>query len=211
LRGRFRSWAFGPSPISAKLLVKAILGAGTAIGLIVWGLFSLASFAWSLLGFPSSFGSQLALRVLGGVIVAGGVGLVLWIFRYRSPFVMIVSTYFTFLKMFTGSPVSQLKGRTEPLIVKGPQKYVRNPLYLGAIALFLGWALVTGSTSLLVGVLFVLVWFRFVQIPFEEKELRAIFGEEFDRYSAKVPMLIPLSNRWRGRTPRVEKSSSATS
>ncbi len=181
-------------------MVKAMIGAGTAIGLIVWGLFSLGSLVSSLLGLPATLSLQLPLRILGGVVVAGGVGLVLWLFRYRSPFLMIVSTYFTFVKMFTRSPISQVKGRTEPLVVKGPQKIVRNPLYLGAIAVFLGWALATGSMSLFVGVLFVLVWFRFVQIPFEEKELRAIFGEEFEKYSAKVPMLIPFSNGWRARS-----------
>ena len=108
---------------------------------------------------------------------------------------MIVSTYYTFVKMFTLAPASKLEGRTEPLVVNGPQKYVRNPLYLAATSIFLGWALLTGGTSSFVGVGFVLLWFRFVQIPFEERELRAIFGDQYSRYSKEVPMLIPFPNR----------------
>ena len=105
---------------------------------------------------------------------------------------MIVSTYYTFVKMFTGGPISELKGRTEPLVVAGPQRYVRHPLYLGATLVFLGWALLTSSTSSLLGVAFILLWFRFVQIPFEEKELRAIFGDQYANYSKHVPMLFPF-------------------
>jgi len=108
---------------------------------------------------------------------------------------MIVSTYFTFVKMLTRAPVSKLGGRTEPLVVAGPQKYVRNPLYLGALVIFLGWSLVTGATASLVGFLFILAWLRFVQIPFEEKELLAIFGEQYARYAAEVPMLVPFTRR----------------
>jgi protein-S-isoprenylcysteine O-methyltransferase Ste14 len=195
LRGRLRSWLLGPSPVSWGLFAKAVVVAGLIIGLIVWGLLSLGSLAYSLTGLPSTVGLPIALRILGGVILAGGIGLAAWLFRYRSPVAMITSTYFTFLKMFHLAPVSQLGGRTEPLVVQGPQKIVRNPLYLAAIAVFLGWDLANGAVSSLLGVLFLIAWLRIVQIPFEEKELRAIFGEQFVRYSASVPMLIPFTNR----------------
>lgn len=177
---------------NTKLLTKAILVAGLVIGFIVEGLFTLASIITGLLRFPSDLNLQPLLRLSGGALFVTGLGLVLWLLRYRSPLTMIMSTYFTFVKMFTRSPVSELKGRTESLVVSGPQRYVRHPLYLGAIAVFLGLALLTGSTSSLVGVAFVLLWFRFVQIPFEEKELRAIFREQYVHYSKQVPMLIPF-------------------
>lgn len=195
MRIRFLSWLLGSSPTSKKLLAKAMLGAGASISLIIWGLFSLAEVTSRLLALPSTLTLPPALRVLGATMLAAGIGLALWLFRYRSPMTMLVSTYFTFRKMLTRAPVSKLQGRTEPLVVRGPQKYVRNPLYLAAIAMFLGWALITGVTYSFLGVLFVIAWFRLVQIPFEEKELRAIFGEQATRYSAEVPMLVPFSRR----------------
>ena len=94
---------------------------------------------------------------------------------------MIVSTYFTFRKMLTGAALSDPKERKEELLTLGPQSHVRHPLYLGATAMFLGWALATDSTSLLVGAAFIFLLFRFVQIPFEEKELVAMFWEEYTR------------------------------
>ncbi len=44
--------------------------------------------------------------------------------------------------------------------------------------------------------LFVL-WFRVVVIRFEEQELRALFGDEYESYAKAVPMLLPsLRARW---------------
>jgi protein-S-isoprenylcysteine O-methyltransferase Ste14 len=181
-------------PDSIRSLLKA-LAAGTAIGLIVLGLFTLAGVVRGLLGLPLKLDLPLVLRSMGAAILLAGLGLALWLFRYRSPQAMIVSTYYTFVKMLTRAPASNLEGRTEPLVVNGPQKYVRNPLHLAATSVFLGWAFLTGGTSSFLGVGFVLLWFRFVQIPFEEEELRAIFGDEYSRYSKDVPMLIPFPNR----------------
>ena len=179
------------------VFVKAFLGWGAAVGFIIWGLTSLGSVTSHLLGLPSTLGLPPAMGMLGWAMTLAGTGLAIWLIKYRHPAEMIISTYFTFVKMFTRAPVSELEGRTERLVVKGPQKYVRNPLYLGAMAIFLGWDLVTGVTASLVGFLFILGWFRFVEIPFEERELGAIFGDQYAHYAAEVPMLIPFTKRKR--------------
>lgn len=181
----------------AKTLAKAILIGGSIICLLITGLFWLSSMFTRFLGLPASLNLHPILTAAGWVMLVASAGLGLWLFRYRSPTSMIVSTYFTFVKMFTRAPVSGLGGRTEPLIVQGPQKYVRHPLYLSAASAFLGWALITNSTSTLVGVVFIVLWLVFVQIPFEEKELRALFGDQYVRYSKDVPMLIPLTKTHR--------------
>lgn len=170
--------------------------------MILLTLTALASVVVGVLGTPPRLGLPPLVTVVGGgAILVAGVGLALWLVRYRSPFAMVVSTYFTFVKMFARAPVSSLGGRTEQLVVSGPQRYVRHPLYLGATALFLGWAIFMDSTSSLLGAGFVVLWFRFVQIPFEEKELRAIFGDQYSRYCEKVPMLVPLAIRKAGPHP----------
>lgn len=195
LRAVILSRLAGPSPPSTKELVKAALGWGAAVGLIVWGLSSLGSVTSVLLGFPSTLMLPLAVKALGWAVILGGTGMALWLFRYRHPIVMIVSTYHTFVRMLTLSPVPRLGVQTEPLVVEGPQRFVRNPLYLGAMMIFLGWGLITAATSSFMGFLFILAWFRFVQIPFEEKELRTRFGEQYLDYESDVPMLLPFSRR----------------
>jgi protein-S-isoprenylcysteine O-methyltransferase Ste14 len=197
----FQSGITGPPPVKLELFVKALVCWGAAVGFIVWCLFSLGSIASSIIRLPSTIDLNPAFRALGGALVVAGLALSLWLFRYRNPLNMIVSTYFTLVKLFTRAPASEVMGRTEPFVVGGPLKYTRNPLYLAAATIFLGWGLIMGVTSLLVGTLFVLAWFRFVQIPFEEKELHAIFGEQFSRYAAEVPMLVPFTNR-RGRVAK---------
>lgn len=188
-------------PNNKKFLIKATLGTVLSIGLILLVIFSLSFLITSILGFSSKVNLSLGLKIVGGAIFIGGIGLAWWLFKYRSPGTMIVSTYFTFVKMFTRSPISKLEGRTEPLIISGPQRFVRHPLYLAATAMFLGWALLTGSTSSFIAGFFILLWFSLVQIPFEEKELRSIFGDQYGRYSKKVPMFIPLKLKRRTTGP----------
>lgn len=101
-------------PDSTKSLPKA-LAAGTAIGLIVLGLFASAGVTTGLLGLPLRLDLPLPLRLMVAAVLLAGLGLALWLFKYRSPQTMIVSTYYTFVKMFTRAPASKLEGRTEPL------------------------------------------------------------------------------------------------
>ena len=194
-KNRIISWLAGPSPPNCKLLIRVFLVWSVVVGLLVWGLTSLGSVISYLLRLPPTLGLPPELSISGCVMILSGTGLSMWLVKYRHPFEMIVSTYYTFVKMFTRAQISKSQGRNEPLVVGGPQKYVRNPLYLGALTIFLGWDLTTGYTASLVGFLLILFWFIFVQIPFEERELLAIFGDQYAGYAAKVPMLIPFTKR----------------
>jgi protein-S-isoprenylcysteine O-methyltransferase Ste14 len=121
----------------------------------------------------------------------------IWVFKHRNPRNVIASTYVTFTKMFGKTPVAEKAGRTEPLTVDGPQKYVRNPLYFGVIVMVLGWAVLTGYPYIFIATLVVLIWFGLVLIPFEERELHALFGVEWEGYSQETPMLFPFAKRKR--------------
>lgn len=168
-----------------------------AIALLLGAIFGAAYLVSALLGLPGSLALPAWVQLVGDLLVAGGLALGAWIFMYRSPMSMVVSTYVTFSKLLGRSSLSEPHGRTEPLVVAGPQRYVRHPLYLGVIVMVFGWALVGGETFVLVGAVGVLFWFALVLIPFEEKELKALFGEEYSRYMDRVPMLIPLTKRKR--------------
>ena len=165
------------------------------IAALVGGLFVLSYLVSTLLSLPFSLGLPIGVRLIGGAIVLAGLAMMGWVFRYRRPTDMMVSTYVTFVKLFKGTPVAEMAGRTEPLIVSGPQKYVRNPLYFGIVMMVLGWAILTGNSFVFIATVFLLLWFGLVLIPFEERELQTLFGEEWRRYSGMTPMLIPFTRR----------------
>ncbi len=176
---------------------RALAVAGPTILLLLSVLFAVSYLLAVALGLPGSFGPPLVARVIGGVVVVAGLAMAGWVFVYRTPASMIVSTYVTFTKLFTRTPVAEPLGRTELLVVKGPQKYVRHPLYLGVVVMTFGWALFGGATFVLVGAVAVLLWFWLILIPFEERELKALFGEQYLDYTKDVPMLVPFTKRKR--------------
>ncbi len=97
--------------------------------------------------------------------------------------------------MVKRTPLEERSGRTEPLVVKGPYHYVRHPLYAGVLLFASGLWMFFDHTFLLFMTLLFLVWFNFVVTQFEEKELTAIFGSEYEDYKRQVSKLIPTPMR----------------
>ena len=126
-----------------------------------------------------------------------GLAMMAWVFRTRKPANVIVSTYFTLAKLLGRIPLAEPGGRTESLVVSGPQKYVRNPLYFGVVVMTLGFAILGGYTFVFIATIIILLWFSLVLIPFEERELRVLFGDQWKRYSEETPMLFPFTKRRR--------------
>ncbi len=162
---------------------------------LVAGLFAASYVVTAVLGLPDSLGAPVEVRLFGVFVVLAGMAIGGWVLAYRSPANMVVSTYFTFSKIFGRRPISEMAGRTEPLVVSGPQRYTRNPLYFGVVVMVLGWALFTESTAVLVATVALLLWFGLFLIPFEERELLALFGDEWKAYAERTPMLIPFTKR----------------
>jgi protein-S-isoprenylcysteine O-methyltransferase Ste14 len=61
--------------------------------------------------------------------------------------------------------------------------------------LLLGWWLLLDYSFLLISDLLLLPWFNFVVASFEEKELRAIFGADYEEYAKRVPKIIPFTSQ----------------
>lgn len=79
------------------------------------------------------------------------------------------------------------------LITDGPFGYVRNPLYVGNILMYVGCGIMSNALPpwLTLGAL---VWFVLqyhLIVSREEEHLRTAFGEEYDRYCTNVPRIIP--------------------
>jgi len=174
---------------------RAVAIGGPMIIALVFALFGVSYLLSSILGFPFSLGLPLTAKIAGGAIILTGLAVIAWTFANRSPANVIVSTYITFTKALRRIPAAEMAGRTERLVVSGPQKYTRNPLYFGVVVMVFGWALLTEYSFVFVATLAFLVWFAIILIPFEERELQALFGEEWRRYSEETPMLIPFTKR----------------
>ena len=91
--------------------------------------------------------------------------------------------------------VSRLRGTREipsQLIIRGPYRWVRHPLYLFAILLI--WAIpeITADRMLFNG-----LWTLWIITGafLEERDLANFFGAAYLSYQQKVPMLIPKSIR----------------
>ena len=80
---------------------------------------------------------------------------------------------------------------TQELVVIGPYLYCRNPMYFGAIILYLGIVVLTGSLSSF-GILIIMISALFIYIKLiEEKELKIRFGQDYLKYSKKTSFFIP--------------------
>ena len=148
-------------------------------------------------GIPGRLGMPPALRVAGVGVLAFGFFFMGWLFRYRKPSEILVSTCVTMRKLIGWTRLEDASTRTEPLILQGPQRHVRHPLYFAVVALLLGWWLVLDCTLLLFMSFFFCLWFNLVVIRFEEKELLALYGQEYETYVKSVPKFFPsLKFKW---------------
>ena len=77
------------------------------------------------------------------------------------------------------------------LVVRGPYRFVRNPMYLGAGLALSGAALVYRSLALLGYVVALLVITHAFVVLYEEPTLMRLFGRSYDEYRATVRRWIP--------------------
>lgn len=77
-------------------------------------------------------------------------------------------------------------GRPSALVLDGPYRLTRNPMYVSLTLALLGLAVLVGSLPFFFAPpLFVLVM-NSIQIPHEERLLARLFGEEWDAYRRRV-------------------------
>lgn len=87
--------------------------------------------------------------------------------------------------------LDDLRGKKRPpvpLIVRGPYRWVRHPLYMFLILMF--WSYPDWTADRLLFNVFWTVW-MIVGTVLEERDLLASFGDAYRDYQTEVPMLIP--------------------
>jgi protein-S-isoprenylcysteine O-methyltransferase Ste14 len=81
--------------------------------------------------------------------------------------------------------------KKQSLIDVGPYRACRNPLYVGTFAMGIGLGLFLKSFVFAGGLGLVLWLYLWFVVPAEERYMRSRFGDEYDRYCARVPRWLP--------------------
>ena len=150
-----------------------LVAPGTIAGLI----------PWSMTGWRLPAHAPLALQVAGVALIALG----LWI---------LVECFTRFALQGRGTPAPIAP--PERLVVAGPYRRVRNPMYVAVTALNLGQAALFADLRLLVYAGAVWAAFHAFVLLYEEPTLRRAFPRDYAPYFAAVPRWIPRIKPWRG-------------
>src|SRR6266446_1322953 len=104
-----------------------------------------------------------------------------------------VSVIWSLVVHFVQMPETvELEWTPKYLLRRGPYAFTRNPMYVGALTLWLGWTLFYGSIAVAIGCL--VLWLVMATlVRSEERRLEARFGDAYREYKNVVP-------RWLGRT-----------
>jgi protein-S-isoprenylcysteine O-methyltransferase Ste14 len=81
------------------------------------------------------------------------------------------------------NPTSETNRR---LVIRGPYRLTRNPMYLGLVLATLGIAFCVGALPMFAVPLLVFATTNQVHIPFEEAKMRRQFGGAYDRYTRET-------------------------
>lgn len=153
--------------VNVFVLVRAVTYAVLFIGLVLIYV-PARLLSWSGIVRPAAIEVQ---QIAGIVLGAAGAAVALW-------------CIFTFASIGRGTPAPFDPPRR--LVIQGPYRFVRNPMYIGAGLALAGAALFYESLPLLgyTG-LFFLVTHLFVTW-YEEPTLRQTFGQEYESYCQQV-------------------------
>jgi protein-S-isoprenylcysteine O-methyltransferase Ste14 len=132
-----------------------------------------------------SWDRMLPLQILGGILLVASVAVGTWAMAKMGwARLLLAST------LFPPGAGAEENSVPQRLVVEGPYRYVRNPLYVTDFCLILGAALLTRSWALVLLAVLYLAQLT-LQIPLEERELRERFGRPYRLYCELVPRFIP--------------------
>ena len=136
---------------------------------------------WLLTHWRAQHEYWLPLRIGAAVLLTSGV-------------VTLAGAFVGFVIHGTGTPAPVAP--TWHLVVNGPYRYVRNPMYLAVLATIIGQAIALGQPSLFgyaAAVGFAVAAFV---LGYEEPTLQERFGAQYDAYRHAVPRWRPRSRPW---------------
>jgi protein-S-isoprenylcysteine O-methyltransferase Ste14 len=146
---------------------------------IVAGLIPLLITGWRM---PDWGGWIWPVAIVAGLLILGGI-------------VVLLDAFIRFARA-DGTPAPPVP--TAHLVVVGPYRFVRNPMYVAVVAIILGQALLFGSWATViyaaVAMTAVALFVRF----YEEPTLERAYGDEYRTYKKNVRAWIPRLRPWTG-------------
>ena len=85
----------------------------------------------------------------------------------------------------------------QQLVVGGFYRHVRNPMYVGVVAVILGQALLFSDRGGLIYAAIIWLGFHLFVLVYEEPTLSEKFGASYDIFRANVPRWLPRLTPWR--------------
>lgn len=149
------------------VLVRAVTYSTLFIGLVLVYL-PARLLSWSGLVRPVAMEAQ---QVVGMMTGAAGSAVALW-------------CIFTFASVGKGTPAPFDPPRR--LVIRGPYRFVRNPMYIGAGLALAGAALFYESLPLLGYIGFFFLATHLFVVGYEEPALRRTFGQDYEAYCERI-------------------------
>ncbi len=117
-----------------------------------------------------------ALKILGGIVLAAGA-------------VLVLETTARFAFQGRGTPAPWAP--PERFVERGSYRFVRSPMYLGVILLVVGQGLLLGREILYAWAVAAWLIFTSFLVFYEEPGLRRRFGAEYEDYRRRVRRWVP--------------------
>jgi protein-S-isoprenylcysteine O-methyltransferase Ste14 len=175
-RPQFKRWwtQFVPVPVERSTFV---LFASLALLLLYWQWQPIPVVVWQVNN------PQIATSLLGFELIG-------WTLVFASTFLINHFELFGLHQVtnnLAGKPMPKVRFRTPALY-----KLVRHPIYLGFLIAFWAAPVMTAGRLLFAAVTTAYI---FVGIALEERDLVAVFGDEYHRYRQRVAMIVPFLGR----------------
>jgi protein-S-isoprenylcysteine O-methyltransferase Ste14 len=100
-----------------------------------------------------------------------------------------------FMKLGEGTPAPWEPPRK--LVIRGPYRYVRNPMIIGVLLILLAEALLFQSWLIALWMMFFFMGNAIYFPLIEEKGLEKRFGDDYREYRTHVPRWVPRLRAWR--------------
>ncbi len=129
------------------------------------------------------------------IIVAGVLGLLLGLetpLRHRPAgfavfalgFLVSASGRLAFARV--GTEVHPASKQNSTLVINGPFRFTRNPMYIGIVIAMVGQALQIGTWLAFGSVVLFFAFVNWISIPFEEAKMERQFGDSYLAYKKRV-------------------------
>jgi protein-S-isoprenylcysteine O-methyltransferase Ste14 len=138
---------------------------------------------------PGSVGVLLPYRITNGASAREGVSGALSLVLFAVAVSIYAWSVYAFAVAGHGTPAPIDEPRT--LVLRGPYRYSRNPMYLAVCSALAGWIVrYPGAGLILYGVSVAVLMVLFVT-RYEEPHLSRRFGREYETYRWRVPRWLP--------------------